>query len=37
VYVDYIEPAIERALAAMKILDRFHSTRELLERTRKQG
>lgn len=37
VYVDYIEPAIERALAAMKRLDRFHSISELLERTRKQG
>lgn len=37
-YIDYIEPAIERAVAAMKRLDRFHSTRDLLEKTRiKQG
>lgn len=34
-YVDYIEPAIERALAGMQNLDRFHSTRELLEKTRR--
>jgi aminoglycoside/choline kinase family phosphotransferase len=34
-YVDYIKPAIERALAGMQRLDRFHSTRELLEKTRR--
>ena len=32
VYVPYIEPALERALAAMKALGRFDATRTLLER-----
>lgn len=34
-YVDYIEPALERSLAAIREIDRFHSTRDLLERTRR--
>jgi aminoglycoside/choline kinase family phosphotransferase len=34
VYVPYIEPALERALAAMKSLGRFQATRELLEQHR---
>jgi aminoglycoside/choline kinase family phosphotransferase len=34
VYVPYIEPALERALAAMKSLGRFDATRALLEETR---
>ena len=34
VYVPYIEPALERALAAMKSLGRFDATRGLLEETR---
>lgn len=34
VYVSYIEPALERALAAMKSLGRFDATRALLERSR---
>lgn len=33
VYVNYIRPAIERALAAMERLDRFEATRELLIRS----
>jgi aminoglycoside/choline kinase family phosphotransferase len=33
-YVAYIEPARERALAAMVSLDRFETTRALLEKTR---
>jgi aminoglycoside/choline kinase family phosphotransferase len=33
-YVAYIEPARERALAAIRKLGRFDATRELLERTR---
>lgn len=34
IYVPYIEPALERALAAMKSLGRFDATRALLERCR---
>lgn len=34
VYVPYIEPALERALAAMNALGRFDATRALIERTR---
>jgi aminoglycoside/choline kinase family phosphotransferase len=34
VYLPYIEPALERALTAMKSLGRFDATRSLLERTR---
>lgn len=34
VYVPYIEPALNRSLAAMSLLSRFDATRELLERTR---
>ncbi len=34
VYIPYIGPALERALAAMKKLNRFDATRALLERTR---
>ena len=34
VYVPYIVPALERALAAMKSLGRFDATRALLEETR---
>lgn len=34
VYVSYIEPALERALAAMKSLGRFDATRALLDSTR---
>ena len=33
-YLPYIEPALERALAAMKSLSRFDATRALLEETR---
>ena len=33
-YIAYIEPARERALAAMNELGRFEATRALLERTR---
>jgi len=33
VYIPYIEPALERALAALKSLGRFDATRALLERT----
>jgi aminoglycoside/choline kinase family phosphotransferase len=34
IYVPYLEPALERALAAMKSLGRFEATRGLLEKTR---
>jgi aminoglycoside/choline kinase family phosphotransferase len=34
VYVPYINPALDRALAAMKAIDRFDATRALIERTR---
>ena len=34
VYLPYIDPALERALAAMKSLGRFDATRVLLEETR---
>lgn len=34
VYIPYIEPALERAIAAMKSLGRFDATRALLEETR---
>ena len=34
VYIPYIAPAIERALAAMQRLNRFDATRALLEQTR---
>ena len=34
VYIPYIGPALERALAAMRKLNRFDATRALLERTR---
>ncbi len=34
VYIPYIEPALERALEAMKKLRRFDATRSLLEETR---
>ena len=34
VYQPYVEPALERALAAMKSLGRFDATRALLEETR---
>lgn len=34
-YVGYIDPAIERAIAAMKKLDRFQTVGELLEKTRR--
>lgn len=34
VYIPYVEPALERALAAMKSLGRFDATRALLEETR---
>ena len=33
-YVDYIEPAIERAIVSISALDRFGRLRELLEKTR---
>lgn len=33
VYVEYITPALERAMAAMRRLNRFDPTRDLLERT----
>jgi aminoglycoside/choline kinase family phosphotransferase len=36
-YIAYIEPARERAIAAMKKLGRFDATRALLEQTRAQG
>jgi aminoglycoside/choline kinase family phosphotransferase len=35
VYIPYIEPALERALAAIKKLNRFDATGALLEQTRK--
>jgi aminoglycoside/choline kinase family phosphotransferase len=35
IYVDYIEPALERAIAAITRLNRFEPTRELLERVRR--
>jgi len=34
VYIPYIEPALERSLAALKSLGRFDATRSLLEETR---
>ena len=34
VYVPYIEPALDRVLAAMRKLNRFDATRKLLEETR---
>ena len=34
VYIPYIQPALDRALAAMKSLRRFDATHELIERTR---
>jgi len=34
VYVEYITPALERAIAAMRSLNQFHATCDLLERTR---
>jgi N-acetylmuramate 1-kinase len=34
VYLPYLEPALERALSAMKSLGRFDATRALLERSR---
>jgi len=34
VYIPYIEPALDRAIAAMKSLGRFDATRELLEQSR---
>jgi N-acetylmuramate 1-kinase len=34
VYLSYLEPALERALAAMKALGRFDATRALIERSR---
>jgi len=34
VYIPYIEPALDRALASMKSLGRFNATSELLERSR---
>lgn len=33
VYIPYIAPALERALAGMRRANRFHATRELLEQT----
>ena len=35
VYIPYINPALDRALAAINKLDRFHATRALLEKTRR--
>jgi aminoglycoside/choline kinase family phosphotransferase len=34
VYIPYIEPALDRAMAAMRKLNRFNATRKLLEETR---
>lgn len=34
IYVPYIEPALNRSLAAIRSLGRFDATRDLLERTR---
>jgi hypothetical protein len=34
VYVSYIDPALDRALSAMKKLHRFGATQKLLEETR---
>jgi aminoglycoside/choline kinase family phosphotransferase len=36
-YVAYIDPALDRALAAMSALGRFDSTRALIERTRNES
>jgi N-acetylmuramate 1-kinase len=36
-YVAYIEPAVERALRAMRALNRFDATRSLLERSQAQA
>jgi hypothetical protein len=35
IYVDYIEPALERAIAAIDRLNRFEPTRDLLEKVRR--